>query len=45
MVIDILSPNATVAQVAYKRHRCGTKEKFSKVLPKTRKAKAAYTTA
>jgi hypothetical protein len=45
MVIDILNPNATVAEVAYKRHRSGTKKKYSKVLPKTRKAKATYATA
>jgi hypothetical protein len=42
MVIDILNPNATVGQAAYKG---GTKKKFSEVLPKTRKAKAAYATA
>jgi putative transcriptional regulator len=45
MVIDILTPNATVAQPAYKRHRGGTKKKFSAGLPKTRKAKTAYATA
>jgi putative transcriptional regulator len=45
MVVDILSPNATVSQVAYKRRSGGTKKKYSKVLPKTRKAKAACATA
>jgi hypothetical protein len=29
MVIEILNPNATVAQAAYKRQRAGTKKKFS----------------
>lgn len=45
MVIDILNPNVTVAQVAYKRHSRGTKKKYSKVLPKTKRAKAVYATA